>query len=197
MKVHESDLYVMRGSGVGSIFSNVFRKLIPLGVRFLKSDVGQNIIRAIKPEKVIKAAKRTAIDAGLDFAHDVLKGENVGKTLKKEFKKLGPDFIDNYNKGGKTSRLALLAAARRAVAARRKRTLAARRRVKRKKTPRKGRSPRGKATTARRRKTTTKKKKRTTTTTTTRRKKTTKRKTPGGRKQGGARRGDNLINMWL
>ena len=45
---HESDFYLMRGSGVGSIFSNIFKGLVPLlgklisvGKKTAQSDIGK------------------------------------------------------------------------------------------------------------------------------------------------------------
>jgi len=67
---HSSSHYEMRGSGIGSIFSNIFRKIVP----FAKSlfGIGKKVVSSTTGQQVLKAAKRTAIDAGLNIAHDTL-----------------------------------------------------------------------------------------------------------------------------
>ena len=104
--IDRDNLHLSRGSGIGSIFSSIFRGLVPLarnifsvGKQFAKSDTGQ---------KIIKAAKRTALDTGLDLAHDTLSGEKKLKQAIKSrlnLKQLASKFDDNVKKsfrGGKS-----------------------------------------------------------------------------------------------
>lgn len=97
--IDRDNLHLTRGSGIGSIFSSIFRGLVPIaknifsvGKQFAKSDTGQ---------KIIKAAKRTAIDTGLDLAHDTLSGEKKLKQAIKSrlnLKQLASKFDDNVKK---------------------------------------------------------------------------------------------------
>jgi hypothetical protein len=77
-----------RGSGLGSIFASLFRGLVPLiktgskiavksGAQFVKSPVGK---------RIIKSAKKELVKSGTSLASDIAKGENVGKSLKKNLK---------------------------------------------------------------------------------------------------------------
>ena len=98
MKIHKSELYHMRGSGVGSIFSALFRNLVPLvGTLF---NLGKNITRTKTGRKVVKAAKRTAVQAGLDVAKDVLDGQNVVKTLKRRGKEASKNLLSALDDEG-------------------------------------------------------------------------------------------------
>ena len=97
MRVHHSELYHMRGSGIGGIFSSIFRTLVPIaktifgiGKRAASSPVGQ---------QVLKAAKRSAVKAGLDIAQDALAGENVGKSIKKRAKQAGNQLLEDIESG--------------------------------------------------------------------------------------------------
>ena len=105
--IDRENIYLSRGSGVGSIFSSIFRGLIPLA-RGLFS-VGKTIAKSDTGQKVLKAAKRTALDTGLDLAHDTLSGKKKFKEAVKSrlnFKQLASKFDDNVKKsftGGKKS----------------------------------------------------------------------------------------------
>lgn len=103
MLVHRSDQYLMRGSGIGSIFSNIFKAIIPLASKAI--NIGRKVAASSTGQKIIKAAKRTAVDAGLDIANDVLKGENVKTSANKNLKSVGARFVDNaakeFSTGGK------------------------------------------------------------------------------------------------
>ncbi len=102
MNIHRSDLYVQRGSGIGNIFTNIFRGLVPLASKLFH--VGKKVVASPTGQKILTAAKRTAMDAGIDIASDVLRGENVKASTKKSLKKVGKHFLENakkeFNKGG-------------------------------------------------------------------------------------------------
>lgn len=99
---HTSSQYEMRGSGIGSIFSNIFRSIVPFAKRLF--GFGKQVIQSSTGQQVLKAAKRTAVDAGLNIAHDTLNGVPLKKAAKKGLKKAKTDFAMNIDKelqGGK------------------------------------------------------------------------------------------------
>ncbi len=105
-RVHESDYLIQRGSGIGAIFSNIFRKLIPLGAKLF--NVGRKVAQSPVGQSVIKAAKKTAVDTGLDLAKDVLDGKPVKQATKARLKQAGSKLATNVQheleQGGRKSR---------------------------------------------------------------------------------------------
>lgn len=97
---HQSEYYSMRGSGIGSIFSNIFRGLLPLAKKLFS--VGKAAAQSPAGRKILKAAKKTALDTGLDIAHDTLEGENVKTVAKRKIKGVGKTFLSNVQKEMKT-----------------------------------------------------------------------------------------------
>lgn len=97
---HQSEYYAMRGSGIGSIFSNIFRGLLPLAKKLFS--VGKAAAQSPAGRKILKAAKKTALDTGLDIAHDTLEGENVKTVAKRKIKGVGKSFLSNVQKEMKT-----------------------------------------------------------------------------------------------
>ena len=93
---HQSEYYVMRGSGIGSIFSNIFRGLIPLAKKLFT--VGKTVAQSPAGRKILKAAKRTAMETGLDIAHDTLEGQNLNSVANKNLKRVGKTFLSNVKK---------------------------------------------------------------------------------------------------
>ena len=81
MRVHESDYLVMRGSGIGSLFSNIFRGLIPIAKGLF--NVGKKVVASPSGQRIMKAAKDSAIEAGIDLAHDALQGNNIKEATSK------------------------------------------------------------------------------------------------------------------
>lgn len=98
MDIHRSDLYRMRGAGIGSIFTNIFRGLIPIAKGLFS--VGRRAAASSTGQKVLQAAKRSAVQAGLDVAHDALSGQNVAQSLKKRGRQAGLKMVDELQKGG-------------------------------------------------------------------------------------------------
>ena len=99
MNVHESDLYYMRGSGVGSIFSNIFRglkPLIPLVAKKVMS-LGKRALQSDEGQRLFKAAKKTAINTGLDIAHDTLRGDSLKSATKNQLKDVRRKLINNLS----------------------------------------------------------------------------------------------------
>lgn len=93
MDIHKSDRYYMRGSGVGSIFSTIFRRLVPLAKNVVNT--GLNFAQSKTGKKFIKGAKRTALDAGLNIAHDALQGQNLKQSVTKRLKNAGEELIED------------------------------------------------------------------------------------------------------
>lgn len=88
--------YELRGAGIGSIFSNIFRGVVPivkkvlgLGARAIKTPIGKSIV---------KEAKKTALEAGLNVMGDALQGKNVVKSAKQQAKKAISNMGDKIQK---------------------------------------------------------------------------------------------------
>lgn len=97
MRVHHSDLYHMRGSGIGGIFSSIVRMLVPFAKTLF--GVGKRVAASPIGKQVLKSAKRSAVKAGLDLAQDTLAGENVGKSIKRRAKQAGKQMLDDLEAG--------------------------------------------------------------------------------------------------
>ena len=95
--------YVQRGRGFGSTISSWFKKVIPaaqlMGKKILESPITQNIL---------KTAKRSAIDAGLNVATDALEGKKIKESLNENVataKKAVSDAVLSAIKKVKSNRL--------------------------------------------------------------------------------------------
>lgn len=97
MRIHHSELYHMRGSGIGGVFSSIFRTLVPIAKTIF--GIGKRAASSAVGKQVLKAAKRSAVKAGLDLAQDTLAGENVGKSIKKRAKQAGNQLLDDLEAG--------------------------------------------------------------------------------------------------
>lgn len=91
MRFHTSRDYIQRGAGIGSFFSSIYRAVVPVlraigvvGAKAVKGPVGQ---------AVVKKAKRSAMQAGLNIAEDAINGENILQSAKTNVKKAGGDVI--------------------------------------------------------------------------------------------------------
>jgi hypothetical protein len=85
---------VMRGGGIGNIFSKLFRSVIPLVQRV----AGSKIVRDVASD-----AKSSALKAGLNVVSSALDGENIKTSAKRNLKGLREDVISsvkNRAKGG-------------------------------------------------------------------------------------------------
>ena len=87
MRVHERELIHLRGSGIGSIFSNIFRGLVPFAQKLFH--FGKRAAASESGQRVMKAAKKSALRAGIDISHDALQGKNIKASAKKNLKHLG------------------------------------------------------------------------------------------------------------
>ena len=71
-----------RGSGFGSILSSLFKTIIPvvskIGRSFISSDITKSALRGVK---------NAAIESGVSLATDVLRGEDIETSAKKNLEK--------------------------------------------------------------------------------------------------------------
>jgi len=66
-----------RGRGFGSTLSSMFKGVIP-AMQFM----GRKLLESPITQKILKTAKRSALEAGLNVASDTLRGRNLGESLK-------------------------------------------------------------------------------------------------------------------
>lgn len=92
MRLHDGDVPRMRGAGVGSFFTNVFTELLPLGQKAaaatkkaLQSDLGK---------AVVDAAKRKAVETGINVAEEALRGQNVKAAAASQIKRAGKELVE-------------------------------------------------------------------------------------------------------
>jgi hypothetical protein len=92
VQIFPYDRYYNRGQGVGSLLSSLYSTMVPLvksalriGSKALNSPVG----RAVK-----EAAKRTALEAGMNVVNAGLEGKNVLASAKQELSKARTSFKD-------------------------------------------------------------------------------------------------------
>ena len=79
-RIYDDELYQSRyGGGIGSLFAPIFRALIPIAKSAF--GLGKDIITHPTGQKLLQQAKRTAIDAGLEIAHDALSGKKVKEAM--------------------------------------------------------------------------------------------------------------------
>jgi len=80
------------GAGVGSIFSNIFKEVLPLLTQGAKK-----LIASESVQNLLSNMGDTAVKTGMDFASDVLKGKNVLKSaeagLETGFKGIKQDLM--------------------------------------------------------------------------------------------------------
>lgn len=69
--------YIQRGRGVGSTLNTMFKGVIPAA-----QIMGKQILASPVTKKVLKAAKRSALDAGFQVATDVLQGKKLKESVK-------------------------------------------------------------------------------------------------------------------
>ena len=77
--------YGRRGAGIGSIFSSLFSRLVPIVKTAL--GVGRRALASQAGQQIAKAAKRSAMQAGLSVVGDALRGDNVAESAKREIAK--------------------------------------------------------------------------------------------------------------
>lgn len=83
--MYQSDLYRMRGQGIGSIFSHIYNSVIPLVKKALR--IGKVVAKHPVASRVLHDAKKTAMKAGINVVGDAMQGKNIIKSTKEEVKK--------------------------------------------------------------------------------------------------------------
>ena len=73
--------YLQKGRGVGSVFSSLFRTLLPIGKAVIKST--PSIIKSTARSPIGRKLKRSAKKLALDTAKNLIETGDIKKTLKK------------------------------------------------------------------------------------------------------------------
>lgn len=102
MRVHPRDLPRMRGAGVGSFFTNIFSDLLPLGEKVV--DVTKKALQSDMGKAVVEAAKRKAVETGINVAEEALRGQNVKAAAKEHIKRAGKELVEETVDMGKRKR---------------------------------------------------------------------------------------------
>ena len=84
--------YELRGAGIGSVFTNVLRGVVPIFRNLFRT--GAKVSRGKIAKKALAAAKKTGMKAGIKIVGDALKGENVIKSAKKRSKQAAQEMGD-------------------------------------------------------------------------------------------------------
>jgi tetrahydromethanopterin S-methyltransferase subunit A len=82
--------YDLRGAGIGSVFTNVFRGVVPLFRSLIRT--GAKVSRGKVARKALSAAKKSGVKAGIRIIGDALKGENVVQSAKKRSKQAAQEM---------------------------------------------------------------------------------------------------------
>jgi hypothetical protein len=96
VQVYPYDQYYNRGDGVGSIFRSLYSTVVPLVKSAFR--IGKKALATPVGQAVKKAAKRTAMRAGLNVVNDALAGENIIKSTKKQLKSAPATFVEEMKK---------------------------------------------------------------------------------------------------
>ena len=115
-EIYPYDQYYDRGEGIGSIFRSLYSTMVPLVKSVFR--IGKKALRTPVGQAVKKAAKRTAMKAGLQVVDDALQGRNVLKAAKTELKRTPGRFVQELKKDlpkkrGKRGRKTTLSVAKR------------------------------------------------------------------------------------
>ena len=86
-----TDLHPLRGGGIGNIFSNIFRGLVPIAKSLF--GIGKSLARTPGGQRILRTAQKSAVNAGLDIASDALSGENVIQSAKRNVGKVGKNLL--------------------------------------------------------------------------------------------------------
>ena len=94
---------LQKGWGVGSVFSSLFRTLLPIGKAVIKST--PSIIKSTAKKPIGRKVKRSAKKLSLNTAKNFIETGDINKTLKKsvdESKKEISDAVKSSNESKKT-----------------------------------------------------------------------------------------------
>ena len=81
---YHSGLHWQRGSGIGSLFSGIFRGLMPAAKSTIKT-IGR-VAKSAPIKSVGKALKKEATKAAVETAIEALEGQPVGRKAKQRLK---------------------------------------------------------------------------------------------------------------
>lgn len=95
------DMYHMHGAGIGSIFSSIYSSVVPLIKSALR--IGTRAATSRVGKKVIKGAKKAAIQAGLNVVGDALEGKNVIRSTKQQLKRATAQMGNTISSLGSSS----------------------------------------------------------------------------------------------
>lgn len=82
--------YIQRGRGFGSTLNTMFKGVVPI-----MRVVGRDLYNAPLTQAVLNTAKRSALEAGLNVANDVLEGKNVKDSLKGNLNEVNRKVTDS------------------------------------------------------------------------------------------------------
>ena len=109
MRIYRSDDYLMRGNGIGSIFSSIFKGIAPLVKGAL--GIGTKALKTKGAQKALKDLKKASINAGIDLASDALAGKDLKKSVESQIQNVQDKMSDsikqmkvNGNNGKKVKR---------------------------------------------------------------------------------------------
>ena len=89
----------LRGAGIGSVFTNVLKGVVPLIRGLFRT--GAKIVRSPAGQATLKKAKKAGLKAGVNLVNDTLKGENVLKSAKRRSKQAVTEFGNEMLNAGK------------------------------------------------------------------------------------------------
>ena len=69
--------YIQRGRGIGGVLSSMFKSVVPALQVF-----GKNLLASPTTQDILKTAKQSTLQAGLNIAKDTLGGKNFGDSFK-------------------------------------------------------------------------------------------------------------------
>merc|ERR1712001_510358 len=85
---------LQKGRGVGSVFSSLFRTLLPIGKAIIKST--PSIIKSTARNPIGRKLKRSAKKLALDTAKNLIETGDIKKTLKKSVDDSKKEIADAF-----------------------------------------------------------------------------------------------------
>lgn len=109
VQMYPYDQYYNRGDGIGSIFRSLYSTVVPIVKSAFR--IGKKAMATPVGQAVKKAAKRTAMSAGLNVVNSALDGERVDKAIKRELKSTPGNFVKELRKNVRGGNAAYIAVA--------------------------------------------------------------------------------------
>lgn len=88
-----------RGAGIGSFFSALYSRVVPVVKSALR--IGSKALKSPAAHAIKKEAKKTAMKAGLEIVGDALQGKNVVQSTKQNLKKAKNRMVKKVTKMAK------------------------------------------------------------------------------------------------